>query len=58
MIGGAIINAMVFVRGNYLAKYLSADSADQEQKRHNLEVEKYEREYQMKYQEKRTKLLD
>ena len=57
MIGGAIINATAFVRGNYLAKYLSGDSAGEEKKRHDLTVERYEREYQ-KYQEKRTKLLD
>ena len=55
MIGGAIINATAFVGGNYLAKYLSGDSAGQEKKRHDLAVEKWE--YQ-KYQEKRTKLLD
>ena len=57
MIGGAIINATAFVGGNYLAKYLSGDSAGQEKKRHDLAVEKYEKEYQ-KYQENRTKLLD
>ena len=55
MTGGAIINATAFVGGNYLAKYLSGDSAGQEKKRHDLAVEKWE--YQ-KYQEKRTKLLD
>ena len=57
MIGGAIINATAFVGGNYLAKYLSGDSAGQEKKRHDLAMEKYEKEYQ-KYQENRTKLLD
>ena len=57
MIGGAIINATAFVGGNYLAKYLSGASAGQEKKRHDLAVEKYEKEYQ-KYQENRTKLLD
>ena len=57
MIGGAIINATAFVGGNYLAKYLSVASAGQEKKRHDLAVEKYEKEYQ-KYQENRTKLLD
>ena len=46
MIGGAIINATAFVGGNYLAKYLSGDSAGQEKKRHDLAVEKYEKEYQ------------
>ena len=57
MIGGAIINATAFVGGNYLARYLSGDSAGQEKKRHDLAVEKYEKEYQ-KYQENRTKLLN
>ena len=57
MIGGAIINTTAFVRGNYLARYLSGDSAGQEKKRHDLAVEKYEKEYQ-KYQENRTKLLN
>ena len=57
MIGGAIINATAFIGGNYLAKYLSGDSAGQEKKRRDLAVEKYEQEYQ-KYQENRTKLLD
>ena len=57
MIGGAIINATAFVRGNYLARYLSGDSAGQEKKRHDLAVEKYEKEYQ-KYQENKTKLLN
>jgi len=55
-IGGAIINATAFIGGNYLAKYLSGDPASQEKKRHDLAVEKYEKEYQ-KYQENRTKLL-
>ena len=30
MIAGAIINATAFVGGNYLAKYLSGDSAGEE----------------------------
>ena len=46
MIGGGIINATTFVVGNYLAKYLSGDSAGEEKKRHDLAVEKYEKEYQ------------
>lgn len=58
MIGGAIINATAFVGGSYLARYLSGESeADKEKKRHDLALEKYEKEYQ-KYQENRTKLLD
>ena len=58
MIGGAIINASTFVGGSYLAKYLCGESeADKEKKRHDLALEKYEKEYQ-KYQENRTKLMD
>jgi len=57
MIGGVIINATAFFGANYLVKYLSGDSAGEEKKRHNLAVEKYEKEYQ-KYQWNRTKLLD
>ena len=58
MIGGAIINATIFVGGSYMAKFLSGESdADKEKKRHDLALEKYEKEYQ-KYQENRTKLMD
>ena len=57
MIGRAIIYATAFVGGNYLAKYLSGGSAGQEKKRHDLAVEKYEKEYK-KYQENSAKLLD
>jgi len=57
MIGGAIINGTTFVRGRYLAKYLSGESeADKEKKRHDLALEKYEKEYQ-KYQKNRIKLM-
>ena len=58
MIGGAIINATAFVGGSYLAKYLSGGSnAEEERKRHDLAVEKYQAAYE-KYEENRTKLLD
>ena len=57
MIGGAIINATAFVGGSYLAKYLSGRSnADEERKRHDLAVEKYQAPYE-KYEENRTKLM-
>ena len=48
MIGGAIINATTFVGGSqYLAKYLSGSSdSDEEKKRHDLAVEKYQKEYE------------
>ena len=59
MIGGALVNATAFVGGSYLANYLSGDqnSAEEEKKRHDLAVEKYQAAYE-KYQEHRTKLLD
>ena len=53
MIGGAIINATAFVGGSYLAKFLSGDSESaslEEKKRHNLAVEKFQKEYE-KYEE-------
>ena len=59
MTGGALINATAFVGGSYITKYLSGDqnSAEEEKKRHDLAVEKYQAAYE-KYQENRTKLLD
>ena len=58
MIGGAIINATTFVGGSYLAKYLSGSSdSDEEKKRHDLAVEKYQKEYE-KYEENRGMLND
>ena len=56
-IGGAIINA-TFVGGSYLAKYLSGSSdSDEEKRRHDLAVEKYQKEYE-EYEENRAKLND
>ena len=71
MIGGAIINATTFVGGSFLAKYLSGSSEkkekkkkkrkkkkkNEEKKRHDLAVEKYQKEYE-KYEENRAKLND
>ena len=58
MIGGAIINATTFVGGSYLAKYLSGSSySDEEKKRHDPAVEKYQKEYE-KYEENRAKFND
>ena len=58
MIGGAIINATTFVGGSYLAKYLSGSSdSDEEKKRHDLAVEKYQKEYE-EYEENRAKSND
>ena len=58
MIGGAIINATTFVGASYLAKYLSGSSdSDEEKRRHDLAVEKYQKEYE-EYEENRAKLND
>ena len=60
MIGGAVLNAATFIGGNYLAKYLSGDSGQaalDEKKRHDLALEKYQRDY-AQYQKDRTQLLD
>ena len=60
MVGGAVLNAATFIGGNYLAKYLSGDSGQaalDEKKRHDLALEKYQRDY-AQYQKDRTQLLD
>ena len=57
MIGGAIINATTFVGGSYLAKYLAGGNVDAERKRHDLALEKYERDYQV-WQKQRQRVLD
>ena len=60
MVGGAILNAATFIGGNYLAKALSGDrgqAALDEKKRHDLALEKYQRDY-AQYQKDRTQLLD
>ena len=60
MTGGAIANAVVFTRCNYLAKYLSGDSAavmEKERERHDRALEAYQAAH-AKYMRDRTKLLD
>ena len=57
MLGGAVLNASTFIGGSYLAKYLSGTKTDQERRRHDKALEKYQRDY-AKYQENRQKLLD
>ena len=57
MIGGAIVNATTFVGGSYLAKYLSGSNSNAERKRHDLALEKYERDYQV-WQKSRQGDLD
>ena len=57
MLGGAVLNASTFIGGSYLAKYLSGSKTDQERRRHDEALEKYQKDY-AKYQENRQKLLD
>ena len=62
MVGGAVLNADGgnYLGGNYLAKYLSGDSGQaalDEKKRHDLALEKYQRDY-AQYQKDLTQLLD
>ena len=57
MIGGAILNATTFVGGSYLAKYMSGSNVDAEKKRHDLALEKYERDYQV-WQKGRQRVMD
>ena len=42
---GAVLNAAAFTGGSYLARYLSGNDQDEERKRHDLAIEKYEKEY-------------
>ena len=56
---GATVNAASFIGGNYLAKYLSGDSAaamEKERERHDRALEAYQAAY-AKYTRDRTKLL-
>jgi len=58
MIGGAVINAVAFTGGNYLARYLSGDGgALAEKTRHDKALPAYEAA-QARYSQERTKLLD
>ena len=57
MLGGAVLNASTFIGGSYLAKYLSGTKTDQERRRHDKALEKYQRDYAI-YHENRQKLLD
>ena len=57
MIGGATLNATAFIGGSYLAKHLTGSDSDEEKKRNDLAVEKYQNDYH-KFQENRNKLQD
>ena len=57
MLGGAVLNATTFIGGSFLAKYFSGDDLLAEKKRHDIALEKYQKDY-AKYQESREKLLD
>ena len=43
MLGGAVLNASTFIGGSYLAKYLSGTKTDQERRRHDKALERYQR---------------
>ena len=45
MLGGAVLNASTFIGGSYLAKYLSGSKTDQERRRHDKALERYQRDY-------------
>ena len=60
MIGGAVLNAVAFTGGNYLAKYLAGDdgqAALAEKTRHDKALEDYQAAM-AKYTQERTQLLD
>ena len=60
MAGGALLNAVAFIGGNYLARFLSGDdpkASVDEKIRHDKALEAYQAAY-AKYQKERTKLLD
>ena len=40
-----MLNAAAFTGGSYLARYLSGNDQDEERKRHDLAIEKYEKDY-------------
>ena len=46
--GGAVLNAVAFINGNYLARFLSGndpDAAQKEKVRHNKALEAYNKAY-------------
>ena len=60
MTGGAVLNAVAFTGGNYLAKYIAGDSGQAalaEKTRHDKALEAYEAAM-AKYTRERTQLLD
>jgi len=60
MAGGALLNAVAFIGGNYLARFLSGDdpkASVEEKIRHDKALEAYQAAY-AKYKKERTKLLD
>ena len=60
LVGGAVLNATIFVGGSYLAKYLSGNDAKNilyENERHDKALEKCQKDYAA-YQAKRQKFLD
>ena len=52
LIGGALANAPAFTGSSYLFHRLSADNIDAERKRHDLAIEKLQKEWAHKHQER------
>ena len=57
MVGGAILNAAAFIGGNLLAKTFGGSDSDEERKRHDKALEKYQADYAA-YEKKRQQFLD
>ena len=60
MAGGAVLNAVAFISGNYLARILSGDdpkASHEKKKRLDKDLKAYQAAY-AKYQKEITKLLD
>jgi len=59
MVGGAVVNALAFTRGNYLFSLLGGKNAEaeKERKRYDLDTEELQRA-QVQYQHKRQLRLD
>ena len=57
LIGGALANALAFTGSSYLFSRLSKDSIDKERKRHELEIEQFQKA-QIKWAQKRQKRID
>ena len=57
MLGGALANALAFTGSSFLFSNLSKDRIDKERKRHDLAIEKLQKE-QIEWQQKRQERID